>query len=101
MSFIDWLTSWVEALSVKDKTAQTVATLLVNEIFPRFGASLELVTDKGLENVNEVRTHAVKSLNIHHITTSHYHLQGNVKVEHFHRLLGDLLTKLSEGENEN
>lgn len=38
------------------------------------------MTDNGSENVNEVLAHAMKSCNMHQITTSPYHLQGNVKV---------------------
>lgn len=45
VSFVDWLTNWVEAYAVKDKTAQTVTQLILNEIFPRVGAIAELVTD--------------------------------------------------------
>lgn len=77
----------MEAFAVKDKIAQTVANLLVN--------------DNGPENVNEVITHDTKSLNMYHITTSPYHLQGNVILERFHTFLGDMLDKLSEGENKN
>lgn len=85
--------------SIKDKPAQTVATQLINEIFPRFRAPLKLVTCNGTENVNDVMTDAVKSLNMHHISTSPYHLQGKAKVERFHRFLGGMLAKLSEGKN--
>lgn len=38
VSFLDWLANWIEAYAVRDKTAQTVINLLMNEIFLRFGA---------------------------------------------------------------
>lgn len=61
---------------IKAKTARAVATPLMNEIFPRFRAPLKLVICNGTENVNDVMTDAVKSLNMHRISTSPYHLQG-------------------------
>lgn len=77
----------MEAFAVKNKIAQTVTNLLVN--------------DNGPENANEVIAHTMKSLNMYHITTSPYHLQGYVILERFHTFLGDVLDKLSEGENKN
>ena len=53
ISFVDWLSGWVEAFPVADKTADTVVFLLQNEIFPRFGCPLVLVTDNVGENVNK------------------------------------------------
>ena len=53
VSFVDWLNNWPEAYAVADKKAQTVASLILTEIFLYYGAPLELVTDNGAENVNE------------------------------------------------
>ena len=101
VSFVDWLTNRPEANAVKDKKAQTVANLVLTEIFRRYGASLELVTDNGTENVNEIMKETLSSLNIKHVTISPYHPQSNAKVERFHQSLADILAKLVEGENEN
>ena len=38
-------------------------------------------------------------LNIHHVTTSFYHLQSNAKVERFHRTLHDVLSKLLKDDS--
>ena len=64
VSFVDWLTNW------PDKKPQTVASLILTEIFLRYGAPLEIVTDNGAENVNEIMRETMASLNIKHITTS-------------------------------
>ena len=66
VSFVDWLTNWPEAYAVADKKAQTVASLILTEIFPRYGAPLEIVTDNGAENVNEIMRETMASLNIKH-----------------------------------
>ena len=52
VTFIDMYSGWPEAFSVPNKKAETVVHLLVDEIFPRFGAPLQLLTDNGPENVN-------------------------------------------------
>ena len=101
ISSVFWLTNWSEAYAVKDKNARTVANLILTEIFPWYGAPLELVTDNGTENVNEIMKETINSLNIKHVTTSLYNPQSNAKVERFHRSLADILAKLADGENEN
>ena len=37
IAFVDWFSGWPEAFAEPDKTADTVARLLIGEIFPRFG----------------------------------------------------------------
>ena len=99
IAFVDWFSGWPEAFAVPDKTADTVAHLLIEEIFPRFGCPLQIVTDNGSENVNKVVRETLESLNIHHVLTSVYHPQSNAKVERFHRTLHDVLSKkLSENQ---
>ena len=99
IAFVDWFSGWPEAFAVPDKTADTVAHLLIEEIFPRFGCPLQIVTDNGSENVNKVVQETMRSLNKHHVQTSVYHPQSNAKVERFHRTLHDVLSKkLSENQ---
>ena len=62
---------------------------------------LEIVTDNGAENVNEIMRETMASLNIKHITMSPYHPQSNTKVERFHHFLGDILSKLIESDRHN
>ena len=62
---------------------------------------LEIVTDNGVENVNEIMRETMASLNIKHINTSPYHPQSNTKVKRFHCFLGDILSKLTERDRHN
>ena len=93
VSFIDLYSGWPEIFAVPDKKGSTVANLLMEEIFPRFGAPLQLVTDNGPENVNQVMKKTLENLNTHHVTTSCYHPQSNGKVERLHRTIHDILAK--------
>lgn len=93
VAFVDWYSGWPEAFSVPNKEADTIAHLLMEEIFPRFGCPLQIVTDNGTENVNKVMKEVTSALNIDHVLTSVYHPQSNAKVERFHRTLHDILSK--------
>ena len=46
-SFIDIYSGWSEAFSVPDKAADRIVLLILEEIFPRFGCPLEIVSDNG------------------------------------------------------
>ena len=93
IAFVDWFSGWPEAFAVPDKTADTVANLLIEEIYPRYGCPLQIVTDNGTENVNQVIRETLEAMNIHHVLTSVYHPQRNAKVGRFHRTLHDVLAK--------
>ena len=84
-----------------DKKAQTITRLVLTEIFSRHASPLRLVTHNGAENVNEIIRETMMSLNIKHITTSSNRPQSSSKVEHFHRFLGDILSKLTEEDGQN
>ena len=73
IAFVDWFSGWPEAFAVPDKTADTVANLLIEEIYPRYGCPLQIVTDNGTENVNQVMRETLEAMNIHHVLTSVYH----------------------------
>ena len=93
IAFVDWFSGWPEAYAVPDKTAETVAHLLLEEIFPRHGSGLQNVTDNGTENVNNKVKETLGSVNIDHALTSVNHPQSNANLERFHRTLYDVLAK--------
>ena len=45
IAFVDWFSGWPKAFAVPDKTADTVAQLKAEEIFPRHGCALQIVSD--------------------------------------------------------
>ena len=90
---------WPEAFAVPNRTADTVAHVLINEIFPRFGSTLQHLTGKNPENINKRMKETLEDLNVNHVTTSFYHPQRNGKVESVHRTIHDVLAK-KIGNNE-
>ena len=100
VAFVDWYSGWPEAFSVPDKTAGTIAHLLIEEILPRYGCPLQVVTDNGMEIVNKIVQETLQSLKTDHVKTSVYHPQSNAMVERFHRTLHDILAKTTQ-ENQN
>ena len=100
-SFIDNLTGYPEAFAIPDKSAETMVSLLLNDVIPRIGCPLVLVTDNGTENVNKVMQETLKELKIHHVKTSVYHPQSNARVERYHRTLNAVLGKFLEGQKSN
>lgn len=99
VSFLDWLTNWPEVYPVPDKKVQIVANLVMSELFSRYGAPVKLVN--GQENVKRIIVEVLSNLNTVQIATCFYRPQGNVKVEMFHRTLGEVLAKLSRENTEN
>ena len=93
ISFVDWYSGWPEAFPVPDKSSETVAHLIIDEIIPRHSTPLQIVSDNGSENENKVIKHTLEENNISHVTTPYYHPQGNSKVERFHRTLHNVMSK--------
>ena len=60
-----------------------VADLIIEQIYPRFGCPLQIVSDNGTENVDKVMKETLAKLKIDHVLTSVYHPQSNDKVERF------------------
>ena len=70
VSFIDLFSGYPEALACPDKSAQTIANLIIDDIFQRYFCPLEILSDNGSENVNSVAKEILAFRNIHHVTTS-------------------------------
>ena len=81
--FVDNFTKWVKALAVPNQSAETIAHLLVEEIFCRHGTPRQLLSDRGANFLSELVLEICKFLQIKKINTSGYHPQTNGMVEKF------------------
>ena len=92
-SFTDLYSGYPEAFACPEKSAQTTAHLIIDEIVPRYSCLLEILSDNGSENINQVIKETLAELSIHHVTTSFYHPQSNGLIERYHRTLVDVMSK--------
>ena len=81
----DYFTRWVEAFSIPNQEARTVAKILVNEMFFRFSPPEQLHSDQGRQFESELLAEVCKLLHIHKTRTTPYHPQSDGLVERFNR----------------
>lgn len=68
----DYFSKWVEAVAVKDKTADTIAEFLIKIILQN-GAPCVVVSDNGSEFKNQTIQRLTSTYGINHIFTTPYH----------------------------
>ncbi len=68
----------------------------MNEIFNRYSWPLHLLSDNGLEFVNEILEEITELGHIHHIRSSPYNPKANGKCEASHKVSTSCLSKLAD-----
>ena len=92
----DYLTKWVEARALPNKTASMVAGFLYEDIICRHGAPRELLSDQGKEFTNILVDQICEIFGTRHKVTTPYHHQTNGLTERFNRTLITTLGKLTQ-----
>ena len=54
LTYVEHFSKFAEAVPIPNKEAETVCRVLTEELFPRFGAPLQLLTDQGREIENRL-----------------------------------------------
>ena len=81
---------------MKDQTAATIATLLVEQIISRHGVPAEVLSDRGKAFLSELFKEVEKILGFCKVNTTAYHPQTDGLVECFNRTLIAMLAKTSK-----
>jgi hypothetical protein len=90
----DYLTKWVEAVPMPDKTATRCADIFVREWVLRYGAPEEILTDQGAQFESKVFQETCHLLGMEKLRTTAFHPQGDGQTERANRSLLALLNKL-------
>ena len=90
----DIFTKWVEAFALKDTTANTLATVLLNEVICCYGAPCTLHSDQGANLCSSVVQCLCQLLGTSTTRTSACHPEGNGQFEHFNHALEAILAKI-------
>jgi len=94
LTLVDHFSKWAEAIPLRNHTAPTVARALMVHVFSKFGAPLQLLTDRGSEFESELFQELMKWMEIDKLRTTAYHPSCNGVVERFHRTLNSMLGKV-------
>ena len=90
---LDYVTKWVEAKALFRATEKSVVEFIYEEIFTRFGAPREIVTDQGTQFTSKSMKEITMKYGIWHWKSSAYHPQANGQVESTNKVLESILTK--------
>ena len=93
LTCIDLLTSYVIAIWMPNKTAESVVKAYLSGILSRSGASMVCLSDNGSELKNNQMNTVLKQLGITCIYSNLYRPQGNSHIKNVHNFLKRTLTK--------
>ena len=93
LTMIDYATSFIEAVPLKDITSISVAESLM-EVFSRVGIPREVISDRGTQFTSDMMGQIHKLVGIKPIFTTAYHPQMNGKLERQHATMKSVLKKL-------
>ena len=94
LTVIDHFTRWAEAFPIRNQEAITVATVLVDQVFSRYGCPKQILTDQGPCFEAHLFQELCQRLQIDKIRTSPYKPSTNGMIERFHRTLNSMLGKI-------
>lgn len=88
----DYFTKWVEVLAMPDQTAETVATLLVDQVLARFGCCRAFHSDQGSNFESQVMKEVSRLFGVKKTRTTSYHPRGDGMVERHNRTMEAMLS---------
>lgn len=88
----DYYTRWPIAMAMKNQRANTIATLLVEQVFCQHGFPATLLSDRGSNFLSELMAAVLHVFHVKKLNTTAYHPQTNGLTERFNHTLCTMLT---------
>ena len=101
LTITDHLTGWPDAFPIPDKSADTIASMFINQYLPVYMCITYILSDNGMEFKNHLLDQVLQQPGIDCISSAPYHPQSNGKLEVFHKYLKPILKKLCEKDPSN
>ena len=92
----DYFTRWTEAFAIPNQEATTIAEVLVEQVFCRFGCPNQLHSDQGRNFESEVFHGVCELMGVEKTRTTPLHPQSDGLVERFNRTLKNMLSLFIE-----
>ena len=93
LTLVDHFSKWAEPIPLRNHIAPTVARAVMTHVFSKFGAPLQLLTDRGSEFESHLFQELMRWMEIDKLRTTAFHPSCNGVVERFHRTLNSMLGK--------
>ena len=75
LTCMDSFTKWTEAFAIRNKEAETIAKILVEQVFTRFGTPLSILSDQGKEVDGRIMHEVCRLFGIEKLRTTPYNHQ--------------------------
>ncbi|KAL5009348.1 hypothetical protein ScPMuIL_014929, partial [Solemya velum] len=98
---VDSFTRWVEAFPMKTQDSKSVARVLFEQVFSRFGAPKKLVSDLGKQFTSNLIQALCEIFDVQRCVTSAYHPQSNSFCERNNRTLIQALRTYTDKDQDN
>ena len=93
ITVMDMFSGWPELYPVPDRSANTVANVLLNDFIPSHSCPLEILSDNGTEFCNQIVDSICERMKILRVKTSVYHPRSNGRIERLHRVWNMMASK--------
>ena len=94
LTVICMLTGYVFCIPLKTKTAEEVLQAYIDNVYSKYGGSLEILSDNAMEFKNKIFEQVAKELGVvYKIYTPPYHPASNGRIEGFHAFLKACILK--------
>ena len=94
LTVICMLTGYVFCIPLKTKTTKEALQMYIDNVFSKFGGSIEILSDNGTEFKNKISEQVAKELGVvYKLYTPPYHPASNGRIEGFHAFLEACISK--------